>query len=386
MIRRRGYLEAVLHGIRRNPVTVLLGPRQCGKTTLARSIARGASTAYYDLEDAADLARLDEPRLALERHRGLVILDEVQRKPELFELLRVLADRPRSKTRFLLLGSASPRLVRGVSESLAGRAGFIEMSGFDFQEIGADRMERLWVRGGFPRSFLAGSERSSFEWRTDFIKAFLERDIPQLGITIPAHTLRRFWTMIAHFHGQVWNAADFARSIGSSEGTARRYLDILSGAFVVRQLGPWFENIGKRQVKAPKIYVRDSGLLHALLSLRDVHGILRHPKLGASWEGFALEQALRAFRPDEAYFWATHAGAELDLFMMKNGRRYGVEYKRADAPRLTPSMRIALKDLRLDRLLVIHPGDKRYPLSTRVEAVPLEDLARPNAATRLGIR
>src|SRR5574341_727674 len=198
MIRRRGYLEAVLHGIRRNPVTVLLGPRQCGKTTLAWLIARGASTAYYDLEDAADLARLDEPRLALERHRGLVILDEVQRKPELFELLRVLADRPRSKTRFLLLGSASLRLVRGVSESLAGRAGFIEMSGFDVQEIGAARMERLWIRGGFPRSFLAGSERSSFEWRTDFIKTFLERDIPQLGITIPAHTLRRFWTMIAH--------------------------------------------------------------------------------------------------------------------------------------------------------------------------------------------
>jgi predicted AAA+ superfamily ATPase len=312
-----------------------------------------------------------------------VVLDEVQRKPELFEILRVLVDRPEADTRFLVLGSASPALVKGVSESLAGRVGFVDLGGFDLRETGGESQDRLWSRGGFPRSYLAPDDTASFQWRHGFVRTFLERDIPQLGIAVPAETLRRFWTMIAHYHGQVWNAAEFARSLGSNESTARRYLDILAGAYMVRILPPWFENLSKRQVKAPKIYIRDSGLLHGLLELQSMDDLLGHPKLGASWEGFALEQVLGILGQDNAHFWATHAGAELDLMVTIRGRRYGIEFKVGDAPGPTRSMRIALSDLGLEHLWVLYPGPEAYELDERLSVLPLTDISR--LPERLGV-
>jgi predicted AAA+ superfamily ATPase len=375
MIRRLRLERALVRLLARNPVVALLGPRQCGKTTLARSVARGRRCEYFDLEDPDDFALLENPKQALGGLWGWVILDEIQRRPELFEVLRVLADRRPIRARFLLLGSASFQLVRGISESLAGRVGFLDMGGFDLAEAGSRRLQDLWVRGGFPRSLLARTDAESFDWRRGFIRTLIERDVPQLGISIPAAALRRFWAMVAHFHGQVWNAAEFARSLGSSEPTARRYLDVLSGAFVVRQIQPWFENIGKRQVKSPKIYVRDSGILHALLDLRAIRQVRRHPKLGASWEGFAIEQILSLTGTSEAYFWATHNGAELDLLLLRDGKRTGFEVKYADAPRVTRSMRIALADLRLHRLIVVHPGTRSFPLDRRIEAAAIGDLA-----------
>ena len=314
-------------------------------------------------------------RIFTEALSGLVIIDEVQRRPDLFELVRVLVDRRENRARFLLLGSASPDLVRGASESLAGRIGFVDLSGFDFEEVGADRASQLWLRGGLPRSFLAPDDAASIAWRQDFVRTFLERDIPQLGITVPAETLRRFWTMIAHYHGQVWNAAELARSLGTSENTARRYLDILAGAFMVRVLPPWFENIGKRQVKAAKLYLRDSGILHALLGIADMDQVRGHPKLGASWEGFALEQVLGALETRDAYYWATHGGAELDLMAITGGRRYGFEFKYADAPGTSRSMRIAMADLDLQHLWVVYPGQEEYALDAAVSVVPLERAA-----------
>ncbi|MGA2863650.1 MAG: ATP-binding protein [Verrucomicrobiota bacterium] len=304
-----------------------------------------------------------------------MVIDEIQRKPELFTLLRVLADRRPLPARFLILGSASPHLVGAVSESLAGRVSFVDLFGFDLAETGASNFRRLWWRGGLPLSFLAASDQASVQWRQDFSRTFLERDIPQLGTTVPAATLRRFWSMVAHFHGQVWNAADFARSLGSAEATARRYLDLLTSAFMVRQLPPWFENIGKRQVKAPKVYVRDSGLVHCLLGLDSFAALEGHPKLGASWEGFALEQALRWTGAQEAFFWATHGGAELDLLVIRQGKRFGFEFKYADAPTPTKSMYIALNDLKLERLFVVYPGAQAYPLNQRCEVVPILQLA-----------
>jgi len=375
MIRRAGLEKAVLQALGESPVVALVGPRQCGKTTLARQIARGRAADYLDLEDPVALGRLAAPKLALEDLRGLVVIDEIQRRPDLFPLLRVLADRRGTPAHFLTLGSASPHLIRGISESLAGRVRFIEMGGFDLREAGADRFPSVWLRGGFPRSFLAPSEARSLAWRNDLVRTFLERDIPQLGITVPGPTLRRFWAMVAHFHGQTWNAAEFARSLGSSEPTARRYLDLLTGAYVVRQLPPWFENIAKRQVKAPKIYVRDSGLLHALLALRTRQHLMEHPKYGASWEGFAIEQVLSLLRPPEAYFWATYAGAELDLYIVRDGERLGFEMKCTDAPVLTKSMPIALEALRLRRLFVVYPGPRSYRLAPKVEALSILDLA-----------
>lgn len=374
MINRSVLIKAVRRALRESPVVALVGPRQCGKTTLAHQLAEGTAADYFDLEDPVDIARLTTPQLALADLRGLVVIDEIQRRPDLFNLLRVLADRSRTPARFLLLGSASLALIRGISESLAGRVRFIGMGGFDIAEVGLGRTEGLWLRGGFPRSFLATSDTRSLAWRNDFVRTILERDIPQLGITVPAATLRRFWAMIAHFHGQIWNGSEFARSLGTSEPTARRYLDILSGAYVVRQLAPWFENIGKRQVKSPKIYVRDSGLLHALLSLRTRRDLMAHPKYGASWEGFAIEQVLTLLRPVESYFWATHAGAELDLMVVQDGKRLGFEMKCSDAPTMTKSMAIAIEDLCLSRVCVVYPGTRSYRLARTVEAVSIHDL------------
>jgi len=370
-IHRECLLTAIRERLARSPVVSVLGPRQSGKTTLAREIASEREATIFDLEDPRALARLENPVSALESLSGLVVIDEVQRSPQLFPLLRVLADRDPLPARFLILGSASPQLVRGISESLAGRAAFVDVAGFDLSEVGPASFRRLWMRGGFPRSFLAPGEKASFEWRSDFVRTFLERDVPQLGISIPAATLRRFWTMLAHLHGQVWNAAELARSLGSSEGTARRYLDLLTSVFLVRQLPPWFENLGKRQVKSPKVYVRDSGLLHALLGLEDRPALESHPKLGASWEGFAIEQLLRIAGERDAYFWATHAGAELDLLLFSGGKRVGVEFKVGDTPRPTRSMRTAMDDLGLDRLLVVHPGRDSFPLEDRIEAVSI---------------
>jgi predicted AAA+ superfamily ATPase len=356
----------------------ILGPRQSGKTTLAADIRRGwpGPSAAFDLEDPGDLASLADPMLTLRPLRGLVVLDEVQRLPGLFPVLRVLADRPRSPARFLVLGSATPELLRQSSESLAGRLAFHELSGFSLEEVGHTRADSLWLRGGFPRSFLARSGRESLDWRLDFIRTFLERDLPQLGVSIPAPTLRRFWTMIAHYHGQVWNASEFARSFGVSDMTVRRYLDLLAATFVVRVLPPWHENIGKRQVKSPKIYLADSGLLHALLNIPTREDLSRHPKIGASFEGFAIAAVadrLRA-RWNECFFWATHAGAELDLLVVRGRTRLGFEIKHTVAPAVTPSMRTALKDLGLSRLDVIHAGDRTYQMAPRIRAVALTRL------------
>ena len=353
-------------------MTLLLGPRQCGKTTVARAVWGMEGGTYFDLEDPETPLRPEIAKAVLGDLRGLVVIDEIQRQPELFPLLRVLSDRKSSPAKFLLLGSASLDLVRGVSESLAGRVAYVDMGGFDLHEVGVSAQDRLWLRGGFPRSFLADADGLSSEWRSNFIRSFLERDIPQLGIRIPAQTLRRFWIMVAHYHGQVWNAAELARGLGTKEDTARRYLDILSGAFLVRQLPPWFENVGKRLVKAPKVYVSDSGILHALLGLKDKMQILSHPKLGFSWEGFVLEQIIRlAGAERDAYFYKTHGGAELDLLLIRNGKRFGFEVKYEDAPRLSKSMHIVAADLKIEKLWVVYPGETAFPLAERVEALPL---------------
>jgi len=376
MIPRPNGINQIERTLAIHPIAALLGPRQCGKTTMARMIADRQPSTYFDLENPVDLRRLTAPLNVLQELSGLVIIDEVQRRPDLFELLRVLADRPQNAARFLLLGSASPHLVKGVSESLAGRIGFIDLAGFDLTEVGTSARDRLWQRGGFPRSFLAEDDPASQAWRQDFMRTFLERDIPQLGITIPAETLRRFWTMVAHYHGQVWNAAQLARSLGTSEVTARRYLDILCGAYMVRILPPWFENIRKRQVKAPKIFVRDSGILHALLQLTTLSDVQSHPKLGASWEGFALEQVVGALKTRDAYFWATHGGAELDLFVPVAGKHYGFEFKYADAPGANRSMHVAIQDLSLEHLWVVYPGNQEYALDDKISVIPLDFIPR----------
>lgn len=371
MIERPRALRALRTALANNPVAVLLGPRQCGKTTLARRFAEETTATWFDLERPADRAKLENAELVLGDLSGLVVIDEVQRLPELFTLLRPLADRPKPKTKFLLLGSASPDLVKGVSESLAGRAGFVDLGGFELGDVGAARQDRLWLRGGLPRSFLARDEKVSLAWRQDFIRTFLERDVPQLGIRIPSAALLRFWTMLAHYHGQIWNGAELARALGLSEKTVRSYLDVLTGAFVLRQLPPWFENVAKRQYKAPKVYVRDSGLLHALLGIEDRLALAAHPKFGASWEGFALEQVLSVAGTRQAFFWATHSGAELDLLLMVGGKRFGVEFKCADAPVMTRSLHIALEDLKLERAWIVYPGRDSYPVHERVRVGPL---------------
>jgi len=374
LVSRPAVIAQINHLLAIHPIVALLGPRQCGKTTVARMIAEQQPAAYFDLENPVDVRRLSAPLTVLEALSGLVIIDEVQRQPPLFELLRVLVDRPHHAARFLLLGSASPHLVRGVSESLAGRIGFVDLSGFDLAEVSPAQRDRLWLRGGLPRSFLADDDRSGLVWREAFIRTFLERDIPQLGITIPAEALRRFWTMVAHYHGQLWNAAEFARSLGTSEITARRYLDILAGAYMVRMLPPWFENIGKRQVKSPKVYIRDTGILHGLLGLGTLAEVQSHPKLGASWEGFAIEQIIGLLGTRDAYFWATHSGAELDLLVHLRSKRYGFEIKYADAPGTNRSMRVVLHDLGLEHLWIIYPGKQEYALDARITVLPMDSL------------
>lgn len=354
------------------PVTAILGPRQAGKTTLARAFA---ANHFFDLENPRDAAVLEEPQLALEPLSGLIIIDEVQRVPDLFPLIRHLVD-TRKDQRYLILGSASRDLIRQSSESLAGRIAYHELGGFRLGDVGADQWRRLWLRGGLPRAFTAQSEEQSRVWLEQYVAAFLERDIPLLGITIPAATLRRFWMMLCHYHGQVLNHAELARSFGVSDMTVRRYLDILAGTFMIRLLQPWHVNIGKRLVKRPKLYVRDSGLLHVLLSIRSARDLAVHNRLGASWEGFALEVAARSIgkRNEELSFWATHSGAEADLHWQEHGKNWAIEMKYADAPRLTPSMTSAQKDLDLAHLWVLYPGDRAYPLAPNVTVLPLSEV------------
>ncbi|MDO9130163.1 MAG: ATP-binding protein [Anaerolineales bacterium] len=374
MIQRDSILSTLRTALGRSRVVGLVGPRQSGKTTLARQFVPVDSLNYFDLEDLTSLSRLEEPMTALRDLRGLVVIDEIQRRPDLFPILRVLCDRDPLPARFLILGSASPDLVRASSESLAGRVETVPISGFSLAEVGVESLPLHWLRGGFPLSYLAATEADSLAWRKNFVQMFLERDLPQWGVRIPSATLLRFWTMLAHYHGQTWNTAEPARSLGVSEPTARHYLDVLERVFMVRVLQPWYANIKKRQVKAPKVYFRDSGLLHYLLGIRSDLDLHTHPKSGASWEGYVIEEVLKAVAPDEAYYWATHNGAELDLLLLKDGRRIGVECKRVDGPRLTPSMRIALEDLELDKIFVIYPGHLFFPIADKVVALPVSAL------------
>jgi predicted AAA+ superfamily ATPase len=375
MIERHSLVEDIQNALQQSRIVALIGPRQSGKTTLAQMFVPIDSVNYFDLEDPVSLIRLEEPMTALRQLTGLIVIDEIQRRPDLFSLLRVLADRRPLPAKFLILGSASPELVRGASESLAGRLETISVSGLSLAEVGQANLLQHWARGGFPLSYLAANDADSEIWRKNFIQTFLERDLPQWGIQIPAATLMRFWTMMAHYHGQTWNASEASRSFGVSDMTVRRYLDILEGVFMIRVLRPWYVNIKKRQIKSPKIYFRDSGVLHYLLGIRSELDLYTHPKVGASWEGYAIEEAIKALHPDEVYFWGTHNGAELDLLLLKGGKRIGIECKRMDAPHLTPSMKIAMDDLKLDRIVIFYPGEKAYPLAERIEVIPLVHIA-----------
>lgn len=371
MIERTELLEEVKSALKRNRVVALIGPRQCGKTTLARQILSPDSPNYFDLENPVSLTRLDEPMTALQDLPGIIVIDEVQRRPDLFPILRVLVDREPLPARFLILGSASPALLRQSSESLAGRITIITMSGFSLEEVGIENQGKLWQRGGFPRSYLANNDSESFEWRRDFVLTFLERDVPQFGVQIPSTSLFRFWSVLAHYHGQIWNVAETARTLNIGETTARRYMDLLQDLFMVRQLQPWYANLSKRQVKSPKLYFRDSGLLHYLLGIKSEGELVLHPRMGASWEGYVIEEIIKSARPDEVYFWATYSGAELDLLLIKDQQRIGVECKRMDAPKLTPSMRTAMEDLELDKLIVVYPGSQPYSLVKGINVLPL---------------
>ncbi len=376
-IQRIAEIETLNRLVKNNPVVAILGPRQCGKTTLSHQFSAQwpVEATFFDLENPRDIQRLDEPLLALENVSGLIVIDEIQRTPDLFPVLRVLADRNK-KARYLILGSASRDLIRQSSETLAGRISYLEIGGFSSRLVGVSKTEKLWIRGAFPRSFLAAKEAASYQWRQDFIATFLERDIPQLGINIPAKSLGRFWKMLAHYHGQVFNASEIGRSLGVSDHTAQRYLDLLSGTFMVRQLRPWYSNTKKRIVKRPKIYFRDSGILHALFALENKKDVLSHPKLGASWEGFALEESVKSaqLKEDEVFFWGVHSAAEIDLVFQKKGRLYGIEVKYAQAPNITQSMRSAIAELSLSHLWIIYPGKESYPLDRNVTVISLSDL------------
>jgi predicted AAA+ superfamily ATPase len=376
MIKRTDKLNQIKSGFDRSPIVSITGLRQSGKTTLAKDFAsqyQGSCT-HFDLEDPRSLARLSEPMTALENLSGLVVIDEVQRLPAIFPVLRVLADRKEKPACFLLLGSASPLLIKEISESLAGRVALLEMDGFNLMEVGSVESKILWNRGGLPPSFLASSDNSSLQWRQDFMTLFVERDLPQFGVTFPSAAMRRFWAMLAHYHGQTWNASELAKSFDVSQAIIRKKLDILTGAFAIRQLPAWYENLGKRTVKSPKIYLRDSGLLHALLDLSTFDQLQSHPKLGSSWEGFCIEQILSITGSSYAYFWATHAGAQLDLFLLHNGKRIGVEIKYSDGPSTTRSMRQALDDLSLDHLFVVYPGNEDYPLDKNITVTSLPSI------------
>lgn len=374
MLEREKIGETVRKSLRQFAVTALYGPRQCGKTTLARMLVKPDSPNYFDLEDPVSARRLAEPMTALRGLRGLVVIDEVQRQPNLFPVLRVLADRRPRPARFLILGSASPELLRQGSESLAGRIALVEMTGFQAGEVPEREWRRLWWRGGFPGSYLARNDGAARHWQENFIRTFLERDIREFGTQIAAAKLRRLWTMIAHYHGGIGNASEIGRSLGGAHTTIKRHLDLLSGALMIRQLPPWHENLAKRQVKTPKLYVRDSGLLHALLDVPSFRALEGHPKIGASWEGFVIEEILRVTGDRQAYFWSTQSGAELDLLLGHGGRRVGVEVKYQDAPGFTKSMRIAREDLGLERMYVVYPGERAYALEEGVEVLPLADL------------
>jgi hypothetical protein len=382
MIERPLHLAEASRLLDEFPVVALIGARQVGKTTLARAIAASQARPvhHFDLEDPRTEARFASPMLAMESLTGLVVLDEIQRHPELFPVLRVLADRPETPARFLILGSASPDLMQHSAESLAGRIAYHELPGFDLAETGAASMDSLWRRGGFPKSFLAASDPASLRWRKEFIRSYLERDIPALGFRLAPATLRRFWSMLAHYHGQTWNGSELARAFGVTERTVRHYLDILAATFMVRILPPWHENLAKRQVKAPKVYLADSGILHSLLDITSPEALGNHPKIGASWEGFALHQVVRRMNVgwDACHYWKLHSGAELDLFVQSGGRRLGFEFKFSDTPRVTPSMHSALEHLRLDELYVVHAGRDRFMLDRRIAALPLADVG--NAA------
>ena len=389
MLQRPALEHAVRQALGRSRGAVLVGPRQAGKTTLAQRLLGRDSPNYFDLENPLHAQRLSEPAQVLGSLQGLVVIDEVQRQPALFPLLRVLMDRSDTPGQYLLLGSASPSLARQAGESLLGRVETIPVGGFDLQEVSLEAgswspetTDRLWLRGGFPRSWLAATDEDSVAWRQGAIAQHVQSDLPQFGLGVTAPAMLRFWTMLAHYHGQTWSAADPARSLGVSEPTVRRYLDILTQTMMVRQLQPWHENLGKRQVKAPKVYFRDTGLLHALMDVRSLPQLLTHPRAGASWEGFALEQVLRLAQPQQAFFWATHQGAELDLLMLQGSQRIGVEFKWSDAPRITPSMRIAIDDLKLDALYVVYPGPHRFRLAEGIEAVPLWAVLPAGRSTR----
>ena len=377
MIPRISYQQTLERAVRRAPIVALIGPRQCGKTTLARQFLPPEHINYFDLEDPVIATLMENPKTLLEGLRELVVIDEAQREPRLFPVLRVLADRVPNPATFLILGSASPELSRQSSESLAGRVEIIEMQGFNIPETGADLAEELWHRGGFPRSFLAANDEDSFDWRRNFIRTFLERDMASLGFGMSPAVMGRFWTMLAHYHGQVWNGSEIASSMGIAPNTARSYLDALEQTFMVRRLLPWQANVGKRLVKTPKIYFRDAGVFHALSGIRSTRDLLTHPKLGASWEGFALEEILRANQPEEAYFYAVHSTCELDLLMLQRGRKVGVEFKRADAPNITRSMQTAIADLDLDELWIVYPGRRSYQLDSKVSVRPLIDCVSP---------
>lgn len=375
MLTRSPHAAQIHHRLAHTPVVAIVGARQVGKTTLARMIGEESSGPYthFDLEKPSDLARLADPQLALEPLEGLVVLDEIQRLPDLFPLLRVLADRPESSTRFLVLGSASPHLLRQSSESLAGRISYYVLPGFGLEEVGCGDPDRLWVRGGFPRSYLAPDDAASDLWRQDFIQTYLERDLPVLGIDLPSGLLRRFWTMLAHAHGQLWNGSRLGGSLGVAHTTARRYLDVLDDTYMTRSLLPYLANTGKRQVKSPKVYLRDSGLLHALLGIGGLDDLIAHPVAGASWEGFAMEQVIRVLRADprHCYFWAVHSGGEIDLVVEDGPRLLGFEFKRTLSPKLTRSLRSAVETLGLAETTIVYPGTDAFDLAESVRVQPL---------------
>jgi uncharacterized protein len=378
MIERRAHMERLRELLDQFPVVGLIGARQVGKTTLAKAVAAGfqGEVTHFDLENPRHLYRLEDPLFALENLTGLVILDEIQLRPEIFPVLRVLADREGTPARFLVLGSASPGLLHQGSESLAGRIAFHELGGLSLDEVGEGHMDTLWLRGGFPLSYLAAADPASSLWRQQFIRTYLERDLSELGIRLPATTMRRFWAMLAHYHGEVWNGSELARAFGVSQKTVSGYLDTLCSTFMAKRLEPWHENIAKRQVKAPKIYLEDSGILHTLLGLESREDLLGHPKVGASWEGFAIHEVVAHLgaRPEECFFWKLHSGAELDLLIRRGNQRRGFELKLTSSPRVTPSMRSALEDLGLEDLVVVHAGAESYWLAPRIRAVALARL------------